>query len=446
VFQDWMFIFFLGYFSVYVIFVETHTPPAWLRITVCALSVRALLFPITEVILMMRMYGCGCCVGRQRRLAAIYEGFNNFATFWNLFVLFTETSNAIVILWLMFDIDEMKSQNWDVADNPKCDYNHVKSSECEIIFHPVAFALAIGIKWIHLTFQLMCFPGFGQIVLPAFYAVIGKDTIYFLLFLGVVLAGSFQSYWSLPIPDNLPAPGVSHLEKVFLKVFRMDILGDVQMFDLEGVKEQVEITRNGSGFTGSVDDGPESDVYHDAIIILIVFLSTIVAILIMNVTIGIVGENYHYNKSNANHLWCHYRSTYNMKLLLRWEMWRRCLWGHCCKDDENSMVPDHNGIYIGFHESWFLDANDTLEDMQEMLQEQKQVGEQLGRVTSSLQEKLHKLSELAREKQLDNERAETAQTSAYTNAQTTQLHDDENKEEDNDAKTPSSCAGFLPKF
>jgi len=236
-----------------------------------------------------------------------------------------------------------------------------------------------------------------------------------------ILMGSFQSYWSLPIPDNMPAGGVSHLAKSFLRVFKMDILGDVNMHEFEGLSQKFEIHLNETNnqFTGSTSEAGESDRYHDAICMLVGILVTLVTILTMNVTIGVVGEAYVYNKSNANQIWCHYRSSYNIKMLLRHEFWKNIFRCVAFSEVNEPEVAQGKGIFIGCHEAYFLDANDTQECLRDIIGQEKEITEQLASLAEreklveerekQVEEKERKAKELAEERQLPNANNETVE-------------------------------------
>jgi len=341
-----------------------QSPAKVLRWPAMVFACRALSIPLLELCLMIRVYG-------------FRRGSELMCSFQSIFLVGSEISNACFIFYLMSNS----------SGRGTCDYAHPEKSTCKVLFHSAMFAVAVGLKWIHMVFEMMCIPGFGQTVLPAFYAVISKDALWFLFFLLTVLMGSFHSYWSLPIPDNMPTHSNSHLTRVFLKVFKLDILGDANMFDLEGVKEKVSITLNNSGtFSGGIDDGPESQLYHDAICILIVFLVTIVAILVMNVTIGIVGDAYEYNKTNANQLWCHYRAAYTIKLLLRWNFWKNSVFCRCTGTNTAVEANNEQGIFIGCHEVYFLDANDTQEVLQDLIDQEKEIEQMIEKLKVRLQQ------------------------------------------------------------
>lgn len=382
--QDVLFLVCLGILSAYIVF-WTHTQPPWKwRLVVAVLGVRSILIPTLELIQMLCLYG-------------VMEGLNNLFTFWNTFIVGSELMCAFLIIWLMF----LKPKEWEFwyslhyEETKKCNYDDVQESECSVIIHPVAFAVSILLKWTHCTFEMMCMWPLGQTVLPAFYAAIGKETLWFLCFLGFVLAGSFQSYWSLPIPDNLPAKGRSHIEKIFLKIFRMDVLGQVDLSDMEGVDEEITVTRNGTGY---IREGHENLLYHDAILVLIVFLSLTVAIFIMNVLIGIVSQAYEHNKSNANQIWCHYRAPYVTKLLVRRKFWKTIASRipvvkniqkyFVSAVDPTDYTREMKGIFIGCHEAFFLDANDTKEDLVQIISQENAVKEQLDIMNAKMEEKM----------------------------------------------------------
>jgi len=118
--------------------------------------------------------------------------------------------------------------------------------------------------------ECMCIEFFGKSVLPAFSAITGAEMRKFMCFLAMVVAASFQAYWSLPIPENQPRAGVSTLWKAFTAVFKLDILGDFDVWDLEGVNA---VMNQSAGDIVEIDQGPESHVYHDGIEFMGLFLS-----------------------------------------------------------------------------------------------------------------------------------------------------------------------------
>jgi hypothetical protein len=437
VIQDALHLVALGLITVHTID-EGTGPKWWLRITVMCFALRSLLLPLMDMSLMAYKYG-------------FTEGGNMYWSFWNVFVMGSEVLSALIMGNLLLSPRIAISKN-------SCSYEDPLKAKCQILVHPVMFSMAIGLKWISFTFETMCAPGFGQTVLPAFYAVVGKDARYFVTFLTVIVAGSYHSYWSLPIPENMPMPKRSHLIYSFLKLFKLDILGDVHMFDFEGVNEQVEITKADSGnFSGSIDDGEESQIYHDAICTLIVVLVSLVSILVMNVAIGVLSEAYYYNKSNANQIWCHYRAGYTGRVLLRRHFWRSifscCSSNTCCEPDstaDNDQDQGPTGVFIGCHEVWFLDANDTIESMRNIIGQEKTIAEQITKLVAKVESQQQAKVDSQQAKPRDSEKAEALPQSDYQE-QANETQQDKGSQEEGtndrsptDAAKPFGCA-FLPK-
>mmetsp|Transcript_96285 Transcript_96285/g.185649 ORF Transcript_96285/g.185649 Transcript_96285/m.185649 type:complete len:139 (+) Transcript_96285:2-418(+) len=121
-------------------------------------------------------------------------------------------------------------------------------------------------------------------------------------------------------------------------------------------------------------------------------LVSLVSILIMNVAIGVVSEAYEYNKTNANQIWCHYRASYTTKLLMRRFFWERVCpplkhLFSCFSDASIDAGDWDQGFYIGCHEFWFMDANDTEETLQDVIKEQHTITEVIERLEKITQKK-----------------------------------------------------------
>jgi len=282
------------------------------------------------------------------------DGFYAVITKWNIAMLIVEVTNAINLGSLFFWGEKT------VQPNGLCDpRNHDKTDQqCPLVLHPVKYALAIGLKWIHFIFELLNTDGLGHSVLPAFKAVTGTDALAFMVFLMIVVFGTVQTYWALPIAEHLPKEGRSVFALVFMKVFRLELLGDFDIAELEGEDPQINGTWKNNTLTGNIVDATESPLFHDAVMIIVLFASVVVTVLSMNVAIGVVSTAYSTNKANSNQLYCHYQAGYVFKLLLRHAVAAR-VFGKCCIKEEDI---EEEGYFVGFDERWFMDSNDLDEE------------------------------------------------------------------------------------
>jgi len=392
--QDMVFLILCGVITSYIVFSDANVP-ACVRFAVMGFSIRGVLIAGMDLVLQLCVYG-------------VKAGLNHYFTFWNVWTLFSEFVSSYCLCYLM--ISDVYTEKVH-GEKTICNYNNPDQATCAFLQRPVMFFIAVSNKWISLTFQMMCSDALGRTVLPAFYAVMTKDSMQFLQFLFVVVMASYHSYWSLPIPENMPTLNRTDITFSFIKLFKMDILGDVDMLGLEGRKETMDITKEGTTFEGTMGAEPESQRYHDAIIILVGVLAAGVSILLMNVAIGVVSEAYTYNKSNANQIWCHYRSGYTIRMLLRHKFWdERCPWlkeirwffsgaGEAKEDrgGQNAKYQEKYGIFIGCHEPWFLDANDTKEALIEIISHEKALEKKMSSLRLNLSQLIQDRTNLQKE-------------------------------------------------
>lgn len=265
---------------------------------------------------------------------------------------------------------------------------------CALVLHPVRYSLAIGLKWIHFIFELLNTQGLGHSVLPAVKAVTGTDAFAFMVFLMAVVFGTAQTYWALPIDKHIPRPYRSVWARVFFKVFRLELLGDFDIEDLEGENLQIHGNWTGGHLSGQINEARESPLFHDAIMIIILFSSVVVTVLSMNVAIGVVSTAYSKNKANANQLYCHFQAGYVFKLLLyNAALWKFCpdrlsqglSWCFCCfqKTDEVKDLKT-DGYFIGFDQRWFMDSNDLEEDFEDLQNKIEQNRHKLDKIDNLL--------------------------------------------------------------
>merc|ERR1712008_24280 len=111
-----------------------------------------------------------------------------------------------------------------------------------------------------------------------------------------------MGYWALPISQHLPkdGTGISVFELVFMKIFRLELLGDFDIPNLEGTHPVINGNWTGDRLRAEIGDPKESPLFHDAIMIIVLFASGGVTVLLMNVAIGVVSTAYSTNTEPIN--------------------------------------------------------------------------------------------------------------------------------------------------
>jgi len=294
------------------------------------------------------------------------DGFFAVVTRWNVVMMIVELSNAINLMnILVVGKHSLKAGQKCIPTD-----HHLATQHCALVLYPAKFAIAIGLKWIHFILELLNTKGLGNSVLPAFKAVTGTDAMAFMAFLMLVVFATVQTYWGLPIAEHLPEKGKSVFALVFMKIFRLELLGDFDISELEGEDPQITGTWNGNQLHGEIGEAHESPLFHDAVMVIALFASVVVTVLSMNVAIGVVSTAYSENKANSNQLYCHFQAGYVFKLLLRRAAFRKvwdCLKCHCVKDCPGYSHPpqdNEEGYFIGFDERWFMDSKDLDEEFE----------------------------------------------------------------------------------
>eukprot|EP00439_Symbiodinium_sp_Y106_P023505 s1322_g2.t2 len=232
------------------------------------------------------------------------------ATTWNGLVVCSEIYSVYVTMrfvrfWWHLDVSTDPQQYWDFFEND-----------------PSALSSLVLIRWTILSTNFLQIEQVGSNMVPVVLAVCQPASIFFLLFLGFMITAAFHAYYVFPIQENVGGSGVldadylNHVLTTFLKVFRLAVLGDFDLNELEGINEHIEAKIvHTDEIKGKVEVPEEeySSKYHRTIRYEFVVLSLVITVVVMNVYIGLLGELYekaerrcrqHYNNYRAS---CAYR-------------------------------------------------------------------------------------------------------------------------------------------
>ena len=87
--------------------------------------------------------------------------------------------------------------------------------------------------------------------------LINRRSLAFLFYLFLAMMGALQTYTTFPIEENSPLKGASYWMP-FMKVFRFALLGDFDIFELEGVDGVIKGKMHKGNLDAELDDGEVS--------------------------------------------------------------------------------------------------------------------------------------------------------------------------------------------
>eukprot|EP00435_Cladocopium_sp_Y103_P072606 s157_g40.t2 len=193
--------------------------------------------------------------------------------------------------------------------------------------HPAFLSCLVLVRWTQVGVSLLQVEGIGRNIVPVFYAVTRPASINFLVFLAIVVCGSFHAYSVFPISENFG--NFSHQFNAFLKIFRLEVLGDFDLSELEGLGEEINgtITKKGQ-VEAEVEEETHSSIHHWLRLEFLV-LTLLVTVVAMNVYIGLLGELYSKAVQKKNRLYNHYLASTSYRFISRSIGIRVCLCGLC---------------------------------------------------------------------------------------------------------------------
>eukprot|EP00928_Gymnodinium_smaydae_P033927 TRINITY_DN24166_c0_g3_i1.p1 TRINITY_DN24166_c0_g3~~TRINITY_DN24166_c0_g3_i1.p1 ORF type:complete len:659 (+),score=128.40 TRINITY_DN24166_c0_g3_i1:191-2167(+) len=383
-------------------------PPALLVFPALLMGIWSLSLPFIELLTACRMYG---------PKAGIFK----YMTQWNLVSLVLEVYCGVCVCMTMQSVLQEYGElvPREIGKAWLARYPCVKG--CFLFDHPVFWSNTIMVKWAQLIFSLLCTRNVGEHVLPAFEAVTSKPSVYFLVFLGLVVLMTFNGYWSYPIEENVPhkvevekgnitfsrEPPIFSIESVyatlftFMKVYRLDMLGDADLWELEGLDPVFDgsVNMTTGVLDGGLDDPEPNRKWHIGINFYFTVVSATVSVALMSVYVGLLSNLYDESKRRTRQLHGHFLAKYAFKLLLFRIFWndlkcflcpcsRRCScsssevmsWESASEVDSSSLEEEFlqrstGGVWISYdHETVQDDSEEVherLESLYEMVHELK---------------------------------------------------------------------------
>eukprot|EP00933_Yihiella_yeosuensis_P030580 TRINITY_DN24209_c0_g2_i1.p1 TRINITY_DN24209_c0_g2~~TRINITY_DN24209_c0_g2_i1.p1 ORF type:complete len:537 (-),score=67.56 TRINITY_DN24209_c0_g2_i1:135-1745(-) len=302
--MDVMFLFVFGQTTYYLMKVK-RAPPVYLVYIMAFLTAKSMFYPCLHMV--GTCFEFGICSTKQR-----FSTMSQICNLWNAVIFTFEMCSGVLLVPLL--LQELH------CHHKGCDTSAFQD-------RPVLFCGVVSARWIYFLMASLCVnspSGFGRHVFPAVHAMSRPASLSFILFLMLSVMALFQAYMCFPIPENSDS-----LVMAFMKIFRFSMLGDFDVWELEGVDEVVDGSVTDGNLHASIDDGRASRKYHKGIMLFVVISGITVTILSMNVAIGVVGSLYDEAKEISLQIQSHYKAGYLFKLQLAKRI-RTSLW--------NSMV------------------------------------------------------------------------------------------------------------
>lgn len=188
--------------------------------------------------------------------------------------------------------------------------------------HPFQLSALIFLKWLLLMLKLMNVGYIVDCLYPAYKAIVSKDSIAFLGYLGLLSVGTGLAYYSLPIPDLVSAGGSWGIPYMmaFMRASRLDFLGDIEFAELAGEDEQPDRRlgrpRGNSG-SGESDISDIINSYRWSLQLFTLVCSLLFPVILLNLYVGLLSSAYQKARDHLLHNKSLLHATTASKALLR---------------------------------------------------------------------------------------------------------------------------------
>eukprot|EP00930_Biecheleria_cincta_P085718 TRINITY_DN75090_c0_g1_i1.p1 TRINITY_DN75090_c0_g1~~TRINITY_DN75090_c0_g1_i1.p1 ORF type:complete len:598 (-),score=93.15 TRINITY_DN75090_c0_g1_i1:88-1881(-) len=282
--------------------------PMWLCIVLGLLSLREICNGAVDAISFQVIYG-----NLGKVLSIVLNS-------WNGVVLVMQFYTAACLLHIFMGRD--------------CVLKKQELSDCPMYRHPSAVSYLVLSRWAITGLASLSFRALGEHVLPCFYAITWSASLYFAMYLLIVIFGSFHAYYVYPISEhiamNQELPDLLYSNfMTLLKIFRLEALGDFDLWEMEGQNEVIEGQISGSAISAEIDDPTPDSRVRVGLLSLFVVLSLSVTVITMNVYIGLLGSLYDSALKMQKLLHCQWRSMKILEINARRHFFNDILWQHC---------------------------------------------------------------------------------------------------------------------
>ncbi|CAK9102995.1 Uncharacterized protein SCF082_LOCUS48123 [Durusdinium trenchii] len=180
--------------------------------------------------------------------------------------------------------------------------------------HPGFLSALVLTRWMQVLFSVCQLEGVGSNVVPVFHAVTRPASVNFILVLMLGVMASFHAYFVFPISENVGS--INNVLNGFLKIFRLELLGDFDLAELEGLGERLSGNFTHGYFKGKIGEDAHTNI-HRWLRFEFMVLSVVVTVVAMNVYIGLLGELYSKAVERKNGLYNHWLASTAYRFLCR---------------------------------------------------------------------------------------------------------------------------------
>eukprot|EP00913_Durusdinium_trenchii_P034672 g32435.t1 len=131
----------------------------------------------------------------------------------------------------------------------------------------------------------------------------------FILVLMLGVMASFHAYFVFPISENVGS--INNVLNGFLKIFRLELLGDFDLAELEGLGERLSGNFTHGYFKGKMGEDAHTNIHRW------LRFDVVVTVVAMNVYIGLLGELYSKAVERKNGLYNHWLASTAYRFLCR---------------------------------------------------------------------------------------------------------------------------------
>lgn len=217
---------------------------------------------------------------------------------------------------------------WDPCDYP---VEQVKEHIVTTTMYnrPVMFAMLIFAKWCIFMMTLLNFSKLSKTALPAWHAIRSSESMWFLIYLLMLTVGCMLAYYALPVPDiggNIGQSWIDGWTLAFTRIFRLTLMGDFDMWALEGVDDRIKLPASLRNSTIDIENGSTIAEMHKALRVWVLILALVFPVVLLNVYVGIVGKVYEDAKNANVAIAGSFRIVSSFRLLLHRRFWKKCCW------------------------------------------------------------------------------------------------------------------------
>jgi len=204
--------------------------------------------------------------------------------------------------------------------------------------HPVWLSFVCGAKWFEFLMSCLCIRSLGLNVLPAVHAMFSKESLWFLVFVLACAWADFGVYYMFPIPENFRTTHHGDWEGMFedegwnefvfgiMKIFRLDIMGDFDLWELEGLDKEITAT---AAWSQTISESDTSVAYldeprvrkpyarwHYGTQVFFITSCIFIHVMVLNTYIGLLTKMYEKKASRKRQLLAEFRMVHALKQLL----------------------------------------------------------------------------------------------------------------------------------